>query len=177
MTSCMPVLLYMARTNASRAMANASASAKWHLIDWRKATLIVRSLQSRIVKAVKAGKWKKVRDLQRLLSRSSSAKALAIRRVTENKGKRTAGIDGEKWSTPKQKHQAMERLNHQGYKAQPTRRVMIPKSNGKMRPLGIPTMRDRAMQALHLMGLDPVSETLADFASYGFRRYCKLRGN
>lgn len=171
MFSCMPVLLFMARANASGAMTNANASAKWHLIDWQKATLIVRSLQSRIVKAVKAGKWKKVRDLQRLLTRSTSAKVLAIRRVTENTGKRTAGIDGIKWNTPKQKYEAIEGLHHRGYRAQPTRRVMIPKANGKMRPLGIPTMRDRAMQALHLMGLDPVSETLADFASYGFRRY------
>lgn len=171
MTSCMPVLIYIARANASGAMAGASASVKWHLIDWQKATLIVRSLQSRIVKAVKAGKWKNLRDLQRLLSRSTSAKVLAIRRVTENKGKRTAGIDGVKWSMPKQKYEAIAGLNHRGYKAQPTRRVMIPKTNGKMRPLGIPTMRDRAMQALHLMGLDPVSESLADFGSYGFRRY------
>ena len=171
MFSCMPVLMYIAGTNASGAIADAPASATWQSIDWQKATRIVRSLQSRIVKAVKANKWKKVRDLQRLLARSTSAKALAIRRVTENTGKRTAGVDGEKWSKPKQKYQAIERLSHLGYKALPTRRVKIPKANGKMRPLGIPTMRDRAMQALYLLGLDPVSETLADFASYGFRRY------
>lgn len=152
-------------------MTGASASDKWQLIDWQKATRIVKRTQARIVKAVKAEKWKRVRDLQRLLTRSTSAKVLAIRRVTENNGKRTPGIDGALWNTPFSKWQAIERLNPVGYKAQPVRRVTIPKSNGKKRPLGIPTMKDRAMQALYLLGLDPVSETLADPISYGFRPY------
>ncbi len=156
--------------NASGAM-TASEAASWHTLDWKQATLIVKSLQARIVKAVKAGKWKRVRDLQRLLSRCTSAKAIAVRRVTENKGKRTAGMDGEKWDSPLKKYQAIGELKQQGYKAQSVRRILIPKSNGKMRPLGIPTMKDRAMQALHLLGLQPVSETLADSHSHGFRPY------
>lgn len=156
--------------NASGSM-TAGAAVSWHMLDWKQATIIVKSLQARIVKAVQAGKWKRVRDLQRLLNRSTSAKIIAIRRVTENKGKRTAGIDGEKWDTPLKKYQAISELKHQGYKAGAVRRILIPKSNGKMRPLGIPTMKDRAMQALHLLGLQPVSETLADSHSHGFRPY------
>ncbi|MEL6941703.1 MAG: group II intron reverse transcriptase/maturase, partial [Bacteroidota bacterium] len=147
------------------------AAAKWHLIDWQRATRIVKQLQTRIVKAVKAQKWKRVRSLQRLLAHSTSAKVLAIRRVSENTGSRTAGIDGEKWDNAAKKQQAIVQLNAKGYKAQAVRRIYIPKSNDKKRPLGIPTMKDRAMQALHLLGLEPVSETLADYNSFGFRPY------
>lgn len=147
------------------------AAAQWHLIDWQRATRIVKQLQTRIVKAVKAQKWKRVRSLQRLLAHSTSAKVLAIRRVSENTGSRTAGIDGEKWDSAAKKQQAIAELTAKGYKAQAVRRIYIPKSNGKKRPLGIPTMKDRAMQALHLLGLEPVSETLADYHSYGFRPY------
>ncbi|MEM6321548.1 MAG: group II intron reverse transcriptase/maturase [Bacteroidota bacterium] len=150
-------------------MAHASARVKWHFIDWQKATYIVRSLQRRIVKAVQANKWKRVRDLQRLLTNSTSAKVLAIRRVTENKGSKTAGIDGIVWDSPAKKFQAITSLTNRGYQAQAVRRISIPKKNGKKRPLGIPTMKDRAMQALHLFSLDPISETLADKPSYGFR--------
>lgn len=171
MSSCTPILTCIFGGNASETMQDASASMKWQLIDWQKAIGIVKSLQARIVKAVKAGKWKKVRDLQRLMAHSWSAKVLAIRRVTENTGKRTAGIDGELWGTPERKYKAVEQLDLKGYKAQPVRRIKIPKSNGKKRPLGIPTMKDRSMQALLLLGLDPVSETNADPVSFGFRPY------
>ena len=171
MFNCMPILFYMVGCNASETIATASAGAKWQLIDWQKATRIVKNLQARIVKAVKALKWKKVRDLQRLLTNSASAKVLAIRRVTENTGKRTAGIDGQLWDSPHRKYEAIAGLTTKGYKAQAVRRVKIPKSNGKMRPLGIPTMKDRAMQALFLLGLDPVSETTAEPTSFGFRLY------
>ncbi len=103
--------------------------------------------------------------------RSYAAKLLAIRRITENSGKRTAGIDGQTWNKPKVKFEAVNQLQTKGYRSLPVRRVKIPKGKGKWRPLGIPTMKDRAMQALHLLGLDPISETLADPNSYGFRPY------
>lgn len=163
------IILQPTGSNASKTMVIRFDS--WQLIDRERAILIVKKLQRRIVKAVKAGKWKKVRDLQRLLTNSTAAKALAVRRVTENKGKRTAGIDNVLWGSPKLKTQAITQLRNEGYKASPVRRVKIRKSNGKWRPLGIPTMKDRAMQALHLLGLDPISETLADWNSYGFRPY------
>jgi RNA-directed DNA polymerase len=120
----------------------------------------VNRLQVRIVKATQAGKWGKVKALQRLLTRSFSGKALAVKRVTENHGKRTPGVDGETWNTPEKKATAIQTLRQRAYQAQPLRRVYIPKSNGKRRPLGIPTMRDRAMQALYLLALSPIGETL-----------------
>src|SRR5947209_9039396 len=141
----------------------------WHQINWRQAERNVRRLQTRIAQATKAGNWGKVKALQRLLTHSLSGKALAIRRVTENTGKRTPGVDGEIWKTPQQKAAAIDALHQRGYHPQPLRRVYIPKSNGAQRPLSIPTMRDRAMQALYLLALDPVAETTADPNSYGFR--------
>jgi RNA-directed DNA polymerase len=121
--------------------------------------------------ATKERRWGRVRALQRLLTHSYSGKVLAVRRVTENNGKATPGVDQEIWDTPEKKTQAVHALKRRGYRSQPLRRVYIPKSDGKtMRPLGIPTMIDRGQQALHLLALDPVVETTADRNSYGFRQ-------
>lgn len=144
-------------------------SIHWQTIDWSKVKRTVRRLQARIVKAVQSNRWGKVKALQWLLVHSFSAKALAVRRVTENQGQRTAGVDGQRWTTPVQKAQAISSLKRRGYCPQPLRRVYIAKANGKQRPLGIPTMKDRAMQALYLLSLEPIAETLADPNSYGFR--------
>jgi RNA-directed DNA polymerase len=121
--------------------------------------------------ATKASRWGKVRALQRLLTHSYSGKVLAVRRVTENQGKKTPGVDQEIWDTPEKKTQAVHAFKRRGYQPQPLRRVYILKSDKKtMRPLGIPTMKDRSHQALHLLALDPVLETTADKNSYGFRQ-------
>jgi len=141
----------------------------WHSINWQAAQEQVRRLQARIVKATQEGRWGKVKALQRLLTHSYSAKVLAVRRVTENQGKLTAGIDKEVWDTPEKKAKAVGQFQMRGYRPRPLRRIYIPKSNGKKRPLGIPTMTDRATQALYLQALAPVAETTADGNSYGFR--------
>jgi group II intron reverse transcriptase/maturase len=142
----------------------------WHAIHWQAANQEVKRLQVRIVKAQQQGKWGKVKALQHLLTHSFSGKALAVKRVTENQGKRTPGVDGEIWKTPQKKAEAIETLTQRGYHPQPLRRIYIPKSNGSKRPLSIPTMKDRAMQALYLLALDPIAEIQADPNSYGFRK-------
>lgn len=109
--------------------------------------------------------------LQHLLVTSFEAKALAVRKVTSNKGKRTAGVDHIKWDTDAKKIEAIRSLTRRGYKARPLKRVNIPKANGKTRPLGIPIMKERAMQALYLMELEPITESEADASSYGFRKF------
>lgn len=142
----------------------------WHAIDWRAVNANVRRLQVRIVKATQQGRWGKVKALQRLVTHSFSGKALAVRRVTENQGKHTPGVDHDIWNTPAKKACAVRGLRQRGYRPRPLKRVYIPKANGKLRPLGIPTMKDRAMQALYLLALDPIAETTADANSYGFRQ-------
>src|SRR5262245_14095648 len=141
----------------------------WHSINWKKVYRTVRRLQARIVKAVREGRWHKVKALVYLLTHSLGGQALAILRVISNSGAKTPGVDGILWDTPEAKSAAFGTLRRHGYQPQPLRRVYIPKSNGKLRPLGIPTMADRATQALYLLGLDPIAESLADGHSYGFR--------
>jgi RNA-directed DNA polymerase len=138
--------------------------------DWERHRAIVRKLQVRIVKAQQEGRHNKVKVLQRLLKHSFSAKVLAVKRVSENKGRKTPGIDRVIWKNDKDKCRAVRNLATIGYIAEPMRRVFIPKKNGKKRPLGIPTIKDRAMQALHLQGLDPIAEKILDGDTYGFRK-------
>lgn len=159
---------YFVEKSASASSADLIA---WHDVDWARVNRNVRNLQMRIAKAVKERNWRKAKALQRFLTRSFCGKVLAVRRVTENRGNKTPGVDNAVWSTPALKARGAAQLKRRGYRPMPLRRVHIPKSNGKLRPLGIPTMRDRAMQALHLFALEPVSETLADPNSYGFRPY------
>ena len=156
--------------NPSKRCALKTFATAWNFIPWDKVYEKVRSLQRRIAKAISEGKHGRAKALQWILTHSLAAKLLAVKRVTENKGKNTPGVDGVLWETSKEKLKAAKSLSRKGYIVKPLRRVYIRKKNGKERPLGIPTMKDRAMQALFLTALDPVSETTADFSSYGFRR-------
>ena len=149
--------------------ASSGKASHWEQIDWAKCERQARRLQARIVKATREGRWGKVKALQRLLTHSFCGRALAVKRVTDNQGKRTPGVDRVIWRTPAAKLKAIGSLHRRGYKPLPLRRVYIPKANGKQRPLGIPTMKDRAMQALYLLALVPIAETTGDPNSYGFR--------
>src|SRR6266851_764428 len=152
---------------ATRACAPSGGA--WHGINWADAQRHVRRLQRRIVKATQDGRHNKVKALQWLLTHSFSGKVLAVKRVTENEGKNTPGVDKVTWKTPVAKTNAIASLKRRGYSPLPLRRVFILKKNGKTRPLGIPAMQCRAMQALHLLALEPIAETTADLNSYAFR--------
>lgn len=150
--------------------------AQWETINWESVERSVNRLQFRIAKATREKKWHLVKRLQYLLTHSYHAKLLAVKKVTTNKGKRTPGIDGEVWTEPATKMRAVIKLTDRRYKAKPLKRVYIEKKSKKAkRPLGIPCMRDRAMQALYALALEPVAETTADNNSFGFRKYrsCK----
>ncbi len=156
--------------NVEQSMCAASGpEAQWEQIDWSQCEQKVRRLQARIVKATQEGRHGRVKALQWLLTHSFHGRALAVKRVTHNKGKNTPGVDGAVWRSPASRYKAIDTLRRRGYQPQPPQRVYIPKANGKLRPLGIPTMKDRSMQALYLLGLLPVAETTADPNSYGFR--------
>lgn len=150
--------------------ASSGEPSEWHSIDWKAVMQFVGKAQMRIAQAETEKDFRRVARLTRSLTRSWQAKALSVRKVTENQGKRTSGIDHVLWDTPTKKWNAISSLNPRGYRARPLRRVYIPKSNGKERPLGIPTMKDRAMQALYLLALEPAVECASDPNSYGFRK-------
>ena len=167
----------MAATDEAQATPEAGAPPHkpntWHGIDWQRVREGVKRLQARIVKATQIGKHGKRKALQWLLTHSFSGKAEAVKRVTENHGKRTAGVDGVKWNTPQKKMRAVKALGRRrDYRPLPLRRIYIPKASdpNKLRPLSIPCMADRAEQALHVLGLDPVAEVIQDPNSYGFRK-------
>lgn len=143
----------------------------WADIDWRAVEMNVGRLQERIYRATKDEDWKRVKGLQKLLARATSTKLLAIRRVTqENQGKNTAGIDGVTCDTPEARLELFrEGLRLEGYRPLPVRRVYIPKDNGKQRPLGIPTVKDRVMQTIVKAALEPEWEARFEANSYGFR--------
>src|SRR5262249_8455616 len=132
----------------------------WKAIPWTALQQQVRRLQVRIAKAIQLGKYRRASALQWLLTHSRTARLLAVRRVTPNWGATAPGIDNVRWPTDRQKLQAADKLKRHGYKPNPLRRIYIPKKNGKLRPLSIPTLHDRAMQALHALALAPVAETM-----------------
>ena len=138
---------------------------------WAMVNAKVTRLQMRITKAVEEERWNKVNSLQWILTHSFFAKIHAVRRITKNKGSRTPGIDGVLLHGPKDYVRMALSLQRRGYRAQPLRRILIPKKHGKFRPLGIPTIKDRCMQALYLLVLHPVAECLADLNTNAFRPY------
>ena len=156
-------------TMAKPLIGAASSKVKWDSIDWDTIKAEVRRLQMRIAKAIRESRHNKVKTLQWLLTHSFHAKLVAVKRVTENSGSKTPGIDNIIWKTPQQKLKAAHSLKRRGYQPKPLKRIYIPKKDGKKRPLSIPVMQCRAMQALHLLALEPVAEHFSDKNSYGFR--------
>ncbi len=150
--------------------ASSTASLTWNAINWQQVVTHVRQLQMRIAKAFREKKYGKAKALQWILTHSFYAKLLAVRRVVQNKGAKTPGVDGVVWNTTTQKMQAALSLKRKGYQTKPLRRIYIPKKQkGKLRPLSIPAMECRAQQALHLLSLEPIAEIVADKNAYGFR--------
>src|SRR4028118_1747672 len=158
------VRVYMSKTQSKQLMV------EWNQVNWRKLERKVFKLQKRIYRTSQRDDVKALRKLQKMLMKSWSARAASVRRVTQdNQGKKTAGVDGLKSLTPKQRLDLTKKWPR-GTKASPTRRVWIPKpGTEEKRPLGIPTMKDRALQALVKLALEPEWEARFEPNSYGFR--------
>ncbi|MBQ2982253.1 MAG: reverse transcriptase N-terminal domain-containing protein [Lachnospiraceae bacterium] len=142
----------------------------WEKINFKTAEIYVKKLQKRISVAYENCEYDKVEYLQRRLTSSFYAKALSVKIVSTNRGKDTSGIDGIVWNTSEDKFEAIASLKHRGYKPKPLRRIYIPKADGRLRPLSIPVMKDRAMQTLYKLALDPIAEVTSDKCSFGFRK-------
>lgn len=159
-------------TPRSEKRTDRNLSRQWNSIDWKAIKFRVNRLQTRIAKATQNENWNLVKRLMYLLTHSYSTKLLAVRIVTQNHGKRTAGVDGKLWTTASDKMQATLNLTDKHYHAHPLRRIYIPKpGKSTKRPLSISTMSDRAMQTLYALALQPVAETTADTRSFGFRLF------
>ena len=153
------------------AVNRAKTPASWNDINWCRNRKLVRNLRQRIYRASRQGDHKKLRSLQRLMLKSRANRELSVRRVTQiNKGRLTAGVDKLVVKTPQGRTRLVEEVSqYQPWKAKPARRVYIPKANGKQRPLGIPTVLDRCMQAIVKNALEPEWEARFEPCSYGFR--------
>ncbi len=143
----------------------------WADIDWKPVKKRVRNLRQRIYRATQKKQWNKLRSLMKLMLRSYSNLLLSVRRTTqENQGKQTAGIDGQTALIPVERVKLVREMKgYNLWQVRPTKRVYIPKANGKQRPLGIPTIKDRVAQAIVKNALEPGWEALFEANSYGFR--------
>lgn len=143
----------------------------WNTIKWRKANRTVRNLRQRIFRATQEGNLNKVRSLQKLMLKSYSNRLVSVRRVAQiNAGKDTPGVDKLVIKTPAARGRMVDTLAHYSlWKAKPARRVYIPKANNKLRPLGIPVVVDRCLQAMIKNALEPAWEARFEGSSYGFR--------
>lgn len=157
-------------TAAEISLTGASPTSEgWDSINWNIIETEVNRLQMRIAKAISEGRHGKVKSLQWILTHSFHTKLMAVTRVEQNQGGKTPGVDKIIWKTPQQKMKAAQSLTRKSYQTQPLRRIYIPKKDGRLRPLSIPTMKCQAMQALHLLALEPIAEFKADKNSCGFR--------
>jgi RNA-directed DNA polymerase len=147
------------------------ADTDWNTVDWHQEELRVRNLRQRIFRATQAGDWKRVRSLQKLTLRSRANALVSVRRVAQlNAGKNTPGVDKVLLKTPAARGRMVDLLVlHRPWTAKPARRVYIPKANGKLRPLGIPVILDRCVQAMVKNALEPSWEARFEGCSYGFR--------
>src|SRR5215470_12743968 len=160
------------KLDAARVVNGPEGGPGWESVSWLAAEGNVRRLRQRIFTASQAGDLKRVRNLQKLMLRSRSNVLVSVRRVTElNAGRMTAGIDGEVALTPEAKGDLADwaQLRAEPWTACPVRRVYIPKANGKQRPLGIPVIADRVLQAVVASALEPEWEARFEPRSYGFR--------
>lgn len=156
-------------TNQSVGASSTIRHSDWDSIPWSQAKAQVFRFQMRIAKAEREGRRGRIKALQRLLTTSFYGKCIAIKRVTSSTGGKTPGVDGIILKTPKQKMDAALDLRSRGYNPLPLKRIYIPKKSGKLRPLSIPTIKDRAMQAVWHAALVPIAEEKADPNAYGFR--------
>ncbi len=156
---------------AATAVTGPERRTDWNAVNWRQANRHVRNLRQRIFRATQAADWKTVRSLQRLMLRSYANTLVSVRRVTQvNHGKRTAGVDKVVVKTPAARGKLVDILMvYQPWQAKPARRMYIPKANGTLRPLGIPTVIDRCLQARVKNALEPHWEARFEGSSYGFR--------
>lgn len=161
----------MTQSNHIRRPGTGSLAALWSVIDWGRVRRQVEQAQCAIAEAAAKRDLAKIEELQEALVHSLLARMLAVHTVSQNRGSRTAGIDGERWTTQEEVFAGVFAIETDEYRSCPLRRIYIPKGTGdELRPISIPTLDDRVVQTLYALALQPVAETWADRCSFGFQR-------